>query len=193
LLEKKIEGPVDWSFGMSPFLGWNHFSQAIRLGTDTTITKATLKMEVKTHYDVFGSEYGNVCFAFAFNDSPLPGETKLYPDIPGFSWWTGTKKTLTFDVTDKYRALAGETPQILSVGVGSFPPGQYSYIILTAYLDIEYTGTEPTGTGAGGSAEPTGTESLGEMMSFMMNMMMLMMLMSMMVSVMSGITESVSS
>jgi hypothetical protein len=187
LLGKQIDSPVDWSFGLFPFYGWYHFTQTVKLGSDTVITKATLKMEVKTRYTVLGTEYGNVGFAFRFNDSPIGGE--LDTSFPHYLWWTGTKKMLTIGVTDKYRALEGETPQVLSVGLASVPPGHHSDITLTAYLELEYSGTEPTPTGSGASQEPTGTESLGDMMSFMINMMMLMMFMSMMMSMMSSMTE----
>jgi hypothetical protein len=190
LLEKKIDAPTDWTFGIFPFWGWYHFAQTIKLGTDTLVTKATLKMEVKTYMThPFGFECCSVGFAFRFNDSSIGGDPGYSYPFPHYFWGSGTKKTLTIDVTDKYRALTGETPQVLSVGMSSVLPGYHADIKLTAYLDLEYSGTEPTPTGSGASPEPTGTESLSEMMSFMMNMMMLMMLMSMMVSMMSSMTE----
>ena len=182
LLEKKLDSPVDWSFGLFPFYGWYEFVQTIEHKEDTAITKVTLTLELKAYYWNGVSEYGNVFFKIKFNDLDVP----VSPDY----LWTGTSKKYVIDITDKYRKLAGAVPQVLSIGISSVPPGHHSHLITTAYLDIEYSGSEPVSVGSGSGKELTMEETMGIMVSFMMQFMFIMMFFSMMTAVMTSMAEA---
>lgn len=184
LLEKRIDAPVDWSFGFASFWGWYHFVQTIRFEKDTVINKATLTMEVKSYCALFGWEFPdfNNPVRFAFNGFELKGPEQ-FREGSGWRLYTGQRTTIRLDVTDKLRVLSGDSPQLLSVGIAPTLPGYTANITLTAYLDIDYAGSEPTPVGAGGGKEATATEAIGQMVTFMMNMMLIMMLMSMIISI----------
>ena len=189
LLNKQIDAPIDWTFGMvTSCWGWYHFVQTVRIDKDTTIKKVTLNMEVTSHRSVLGIEGGNNPVKFNFNETPIKGPEQFADGSYGWRLWHNERRLLTIDVTDKFRIMTGEVPQLLSVAIYCVYPGHHGDITLTAYMDIDYEGSEPAPVGTGGGKEATGTESLGEMVTFIMNMMLIMMFMSMMVSMMTAIT-----
>jgi len=175
LLQKQIDSPIDWSFGLFPFYGWYDFVETIKHQADTSITKVTLTLEVKAYYWNGLSEYGNVFFKIKFNDEEILDDYL----------WTGNSKKYTIDITNQYRKLSGSVPQVLSVGIASVPAGQHSHLITTAYLEVEYTGTAPESVGSGFSKETT----ISEVMGLMVNFMLMTFMMSMMVGMVTFIPE----
>jgi len=175
LLEKRIDSPVDWSFGLFPFYGWYDFVQTVKHEPDTEITKVTLTLKLKAYYWNGTAEFGNVYFKIKFNEEEILDD-KL---------WTGESKTYTLDVTKQYRQLSESVPQVLTIGIASVPAGQHSHLIATAYLDIEYSGTAPEPVGSGFGKEPSLDEILGIMVSFMFMSLM----MSMTVGMMTAMLE----
>lgn len=181
LLEKRLDAPTDWSFGIFPFFGWYHFSQTVHHSPETTITNVVLKITIYAYLNTGLGEYGNVGVGLKFNDTLLEGERHLIGLNKGWVIPSKSTRTLSINVTDKYRALTGTVPQMLSIAINSKLPFYTEYITVTAYLEIEYTGTEPQRL-TGGSA----IEIPQELLSLITEMMFTMFMFTLVINILGG-------
>jgi len=179
LLEYKLSPPVWWLLliAIPPFgLSWYQFVQTVKHEADLNITKVTLHLIIKPTLKLFTGTTAYRSMEVKFNDASV----LTY-------YFTKSDYTYEFDidVTSLYRKLSGTTPQILEIGVQPATPFSTEYYTITAYLELEYTGTEPSAYTSTSTQTPLPQELINLIIGFAFMSIM----MTMMVGMMTTLTS----
>jgi len=183
LLQHRISPPTCWLClipGVTP--SWEKwiFSQTIKHPEDLTINKVTLKLIIRHYARAWWGAYALKAYKVYFNDKEV---AKAPPEKDA----DGSEDKFEVDVTSVYRLLAGTTPQILTYSCPQNWPGVEEWHEITAYLEFDYSGSEPTPYGASSATEPLPQELLNAIVGFAFMSIM----MTMMVGMMTALTSAI--